>query len=111
MFFTKRNRPKQGVEGASCACNAQRLCDGGDSRIVRATEADIALSVELVTAKVIVNTVKYYYDTEGKMTRKVITPADGSAQTVYYEQSDENTVVKFSAGGRTVPFLLLQRRR
>ena len=50
----------------------------------------------------IVNTVKYYYDTEGKMTKKVITPASGSAQTVYYETSDDNTVVKFSAGGRTV---------
>ena len=36
------------------------------------------------------------------MTKKVITPASGSAQTVYYEQSDDNTVVKFSAGGRTV---------
>ena len=36
------------------------------------------------------------------MTKKVITPASGSAQTVYYEQSDNNTVVKFSAGGRTV---------
>ena len=73
-----------------------------EGRIVRATEADIELSGEIVTAKVIVNTVKYYYDTEGKMTKKVITPASGSAQTIYYETSDDNTVVKFSAGGRTV---------
>ena len=50
----------------------------------------------------IVNTVKYYYDTEGKMTKKVITPSGGSAQTIYYETNDDNTVVKFSAGGRTV---------
>ena len=71
-------------------------------RIVRATEADIELSGEIVTSKVIVNTVKYYYDTEGKMTKKVITPASGSAQTIYYETNDDNTVVKFSAGGRTV---------
>ena len=56
-----------------------------EGRIVRATEADIELSGEIVTSKVIVNTVKYYYDTEGKMTKKVITPASGSAQTIYYE--------------------------
>ena len=50
-----------------------------EGRIVRATEANIELSGEIVTSKVIVNTVKYYYDTEGKMTKKVITPASGSA--------------------------------
>lgn len=53
-----------------------------EGRIVRATEADIELSGEIVTSKVIVNTVKYYYNTEGKMTKKVITPASGSAQTI-----------------------------
>jgi len=36
------------------------------------------------------------------MTKKVITPTSGSAQTIYYETNDNNTVVKFSAGGRTV---------
>ena len=73
-----------------------------EGRIIRATEADIELNGEIVTSKVIVNTVKYYYDTEGKMTKKVITPASGSAQTVYYETNDDSTTVKFSAGGRTV---------
>ena len=73
-----------------------------EGKLLRATEADITLSGEIVASKVIVNTVKYYYDTEGKMTKKVITPASGSAQTIYYETNDDNTVVKFSAGGRTV---------
>jgi len=73
-----------------------------DGRIVRATEADIELSSEIVTSKVIVNTVKYYYDIEDKLTKKVITPATGSAQTIYYETADDNTVVKFAAGGRTI---------
>ena len=73
-----------------------------EGRIVRATEAEIELSGDFVTSKAIVNTVKYYYDTEGKMTKKVITPASGSAQTIYYETNDDNTVVKFSAGGRTI---------
>ena len=73
-----------------------------EGRIVRATEANITLSGEIVTSKVVVNTVKYYYDTEGKMTKKVITPANGTEQTIYYETNDDNTVVKFSAGGKTV---------
>jgi len=66
-----------------------------EGRIVRATEADIELTGEIVTSKVIVNTVKYYYDTEGKMTKKVITFSDNSTHTVHYENSDDNTVVKF----------------
>ena len=66
-----------------------------EGRIVRATESDITLNGEIVTSKVIVNTVKYYYDTEGKMTKKVITFSDNSTHTVHYENSDDNTVVKF----------------
>ncbi len=56
-----------------------------EGRVVRATEADIELNEEIVTAKVVVNTVKYYYDTEGKMTKKVITFADNSTHTVHFE--------------------------
>ncbi|MBR4017514.1 MAG: GIY-YIG nuclease family protein, partial [Oscillospiraceae bacterium] len=73
-----------------------------EGRLVRATEANVAFSGEVVTSKAVVNTVRYYYDSEGKMTKKVISPANGAAQTVYYETADDNTVVKFSAGGRTV---------
>ena len=73
-----------------------------DGIIVRATESNITVTNEIVTSKVIVNTIKYYYDTEGKMTKKVITSASGSAHTVYYETNNDNTVVKFSADGRTV---------
>ncbi len=73
-----------------------------EGRLVRATEANVAFSGEVVTSKAVVNTVRYYYDSEGKMTKKVISLANGAAQTVYYENSEDNTVVKFSAGGRTV---------
>ncbi len=74
--------------------------EGG--RIVRATEAEVGFTDGIVTSKVIVNTIKYSYDAEGKMTKKFIEPSDGAAQVVYYENSGDNTVVKFSAGGRTV---------
>ena len=36
------------------------------------------------------------------MTKKVITSSGGSDQTIYYETNDDNTTVKFYAGGRYV---------
>ena len=71
-------------------------------KVVRATESDIVLSDEMVVSKSLVNTVKYYYDADDKITKKVITPVSGSAQTIYYENSEDNTVVKFNAGGKTI---------
>ncbi len=74
-----------------------------EDRLLRATECDISIDTnEFVVGKVVVNTIKYYYDTEGKMTKKAITPASGSVQTIYYENSEDNTVVKFNAGGKTI---------
>ena len=71
-------------------------------KLVRATEADVEFSGEIVTAKVVVNTIRYCYDSEDKMTKKVIVPATGTEQTIYYETTDDNTVVKFSVDGKTV---------
>jgi len=71
-------------------------------KVVRATESNIVLSDEMVVSKSLVNTVKYYYGADDKMTKKVITSASGSAQTIYYENSEDNTVVKFNAGGKTI---------
>ena len=73
-----------------------------EDKLVCATEHTIVVSGEIVTSKTLVNTVRYWYDGEGKMTKKVITPANGSAQTIYYEPTDDNTVVKFNVGGKTV---------
>jgi len=73
-----------------------------ESRIVRATECDIEVSGEIVTAKVVVNTIKYVYDSEGRIERKIITPRGGSARVIYYENNDNGTVVKFTAGSNSV---------
>ena len=74
-----------------------------DGNIVRATESDITLSGEIVTAKTLVNAIQYVYDSEGKLTEKVIAPANGAQQTIRYKNPDEgNAVVTFEAGGRTV---------
>ena len=73
-----------------------------DGKIVRSTESDITLSGELVVKKALRNEVLYAYDSEGRMTKKLVKPASGYQRTTYYENSDDNTVVKFIAGGRTV---------
>ena len=43
-------------------------------------------------------TVAYRYDKEGNLTKKIITHADGTQQTVYYETNEGNTIAKFTAG-------------
>ncbi|MBR3810796.1 MAG: RHS repeat-associated core domain-containing protein [Agathobacter sp.] len=73
-----------------------------DDRLIRATENDITLSGEIVTAKTVIHTICYYYNSEGQMTRKRIAPANGTAQVIYYETSEDNTAVKFYAGGQYV---------
>ena len=74
-----------------------------DGRVIRATESDILISNEIVTQKVIVNTIKYYYDSEGMITKKVIVSADGTEQTLYFEKTENDSqVVKFTTGGKTI---------
>jgi len=55
------------------------------------------------TGRTLVNSVIYTYDGEKKPTRKRIIAADGTEQTIYCENlENENVVVKFTTGGRTV---------
>ncbi len=75
--------------------------EGG--RVARAAESSVALEGETVTARELVNSILYSYDTDGKPTKKRVIPAGGKEQTTYYESPEnENTVVKLKAGGRTV---------
>ncbi len=74
-----------------------------DGRITRAAECDIALDGnEIVAAKTLVNTIFYVYDGEGTLIRKRILPAGGEERVIYYETTEDNTTVKFRAGGRDV---------
>ena len=68
-----------------------------EGRLLRATECDITLdeATGMVTAKEPVNTLRYYYDSEGNLTRKVRSPHTGPRDVRYYENEDEqNTVVQ-----------------
>lgn len=75
-----------------------------DGKIVQSTESDLTVeNGETITAKVLVNTVYYYYDQEGTLVKKRILPIGGTEQLVYYEKAENDSqVVKFTAGGRTV---------
>ena len=73
-----------------------------DGKIIRAAESDITLNGELVIGRALVNTVRYYYDAEGQLTKKVITPAGKSSFAYNYTNTDTATTVQFTAGGRTV---------
>ena len=90
------------VRSIDITCKKEYNYEYEEGRLIRATESNITLNGEIVIAKSVVNAIKYYYDADGRMTKKVISTASGSAQTIYYETNDDNTVVKFSAGGRTV---------
>ena len=71
---------------------------------MQSTESDIILdSNNIVTSKVFVCTVRYYYDAEDGLVKKRIQFANGSEHTVNYEKAENDSqVVRFTAGGRTV---------
>ncbi len=72
-------------------------------KLIRASECNITLEGEIVTAKVLVNSILYSYDDEDRMTKKRIVPANGAEQVIFYENTeDDQTIVKFIAGGQTV---------
>ena len=75
-----------------------------NGRIVRAAESDITLGAnEVITGKTLANAIVYSYDADDKLTRKRILSADGTEQTVWYENPEDGSpVVKFSAGGKTI---------
>ena len=75
----------------------------GEGRIVRATEADITLSGEIVTSKVIVSTIKYKYDSDGNLISKNSEDKTGTVTSYSYEINEtEDEVVRFKIGSSTV---------
>ena len=73
-----------------------------EGKLNRSTECDITVGAdEIITAKTLVNTVFYVYDSEGTLIRKRILPADGEERVIYYETAEDNTVVKFEVPAPT----------
>ena len=75
-----------------------------NGKITRAAESDITIgSNEVITSRTLVQSILYVYDKDDKLVKKRILPVSGDEQTYYYENPEnENAVVKFTAGGRTV---------
>lgn len=74
-----------------------------EGRIVRATEADIELSDEIVTSKVIVSTIKYKYDSDGNLISKKSEDKTGIISSYSYDINEtEDEVVKFKIGSSTI---------
>lgn len=73
-----------------------------EGHVIRFTECNVQIVNQNIISKVIVNTINYCYNADGKMIKKVITPAVGSAKTTYYENNERNTIVKFRAGNQYI---------
>ncbi len=75
-----------------------------EERIVRSSESDIETDgQEGIIQRTLLQAVMYTYDGDGKLTKKRILPENGTGRVIYYEnRENENAVVKYSAGGRTI---------
>ncbi len=71
-------------------------------KLTRAAENDIEYENELVTAKAIANIIKYFYNSDGKLTRKVINQTGKTSRTIYYENTDDNSIVKLELDDKIV---------
>lgn len=69
-----------------------------EGRAVRITECTVDLDGENVTCKYPVNTVKYYYSSDGNLIKKKIIPADGDERTVFFETADNSSKAVFTVG-------------
>ena len=74
--------------------------------LVRAAEYGITFNdSEIVTGKVLADSVHYVYDQNGKLAKKRIFTGGEEVRTLYYETSEENeTILRMKTGERTVLF-------
>ena len=68
-----------------------------EGTLIEAITYSIELNGENIVEKTVTDNIRYVYDSEGNMTRKIITSADGESFIYNYETSDDKTVVKFDA--------------
>ena len=68
-----------------------------EGTLIEAITYSIELNGENIVEKTVTDSIRYVYDSEGNMTKKIITSADGESFVYNYETSDDKTVVKFDA--------------
>ena len=65
--------------------------------LIEAITYAIELNGENIVEKTVTDNIRYVYDSEGNMTRKIITSKDGEPFIYNFETADDKTVVKFDA--------------
>ena len=74
-----------------------------DGVLVRSLEYDIEIGTnENITSRNLVNTIRYAYDSEGKLIKKHFGISGETDKTIYYENKDNAVITKFSAGGKLI---------
>ena len=74
-----------------------------DGVLVRSLEYDIEIGTnENITSRNLVNTIRYAYDSEGKLIKKHFGISGETDKTIYYENKDNAVIAKFSAGGKLI---------
>ena len=69
-----------------------------EGKLIHAIECDITLDGETVTSKVIVSKIRYGYDNNGNMTKKIVSVGNGDYSYTYYEtDEDGNTVATINS--------------
>lgn len=72
-----------------------------DNRLISTSECAVTLAGETVTSRTVVFTALYFYDSEGKLIRKAVTPADRPDLTVRYLHDGKNVAVSFEVPAPT----------
>ena len=72
-----------------------------ESMLIEAITYAIELSGENVVGKIVLNTIRYIYDSEGKQTKKILTLADGTEQ-VYLSSDEDNSTSEFIVGDNNI---------
>ena len=74
-----------------------------DGVLVRSIEYKLEIDTnENITSRNLVNTIRYAYDSEGKLIKKQFDISGGTDKTIYYENKDSAVITKFDAGGKFI---------
>ena len=68
-----------------------------EGTLIEAITYSIEFNGENIVGKTVTDNIRYVYDSDGNMTRKIITAADGKSFVYNFETADDKTVVKFDA--------------
>ncbi len=69
-----------------------------EGSLIQAITYNILLDGESVVSRTATDDIRYIYDSDGNITKKIITSADGKSFVYNFETNDNKTIVKFDTG-------------